>query len=61
MHIRQRIESFLRTHAIPPTRFGRDAVGDPRLVRDLRAGREPRPPLVERVEHFMNIYQETEQ
>lgn len=29
------------THGILETRFGRNAVNDPRLVHDLRLGREP--------------------
>lgn len=28
---------------VSPSRFGRDAVNDSRLVRDLAAGRQPRP------------------
>ena len=37
----QRIEAFLKESAMPPSVFGRDAVRDPRLVSDLRGGREP--------------------
>jgi hypothetical protein len=40
-----------------PTRFGRNSVRDPRLVFDMRNGREPGPRMVKRVEHFMNISQ----
>jgi hypothetical protein len=50
------IETFLRRTGMPPTRFGRDAVRDPRLVFDLRRGREPTERMRRRVEHFMNIY-----
>jgi 2,4-dienoyl-CoA reductase-like NADH-dependent reductase (Old Yellow Enzyme family) len=32
-----------------PTRFGREAVSDPRFVFDLRKGREPRSRIVNRV------------
>jgi hypothetical protein len=35
------IESCLRLSNIPPSRFGRDSVRDPRLVHDLRRGRQP--------------------
>ena len=42
MHIRRRIERYLRRTRTAPTRFGRDAVGDPRFVLDLRNGREIR-------------------
>lgn len=58
MSILRSIESFLRRTGMPPTRFGREAVRDPRLVFDLRNGREPTERLKRRVEHFMNIYAE---
>lgn len=48
------IERFLREHTMPPTRFGRLAVSDPRFVLDLRRGREPGNRVRCRVEHFMN-------
>jgi hypothetical protein len=35
------IETCLRLSNIPPSRFGRDSVRDPRLVHDLRRGRQP--------------------
>ena len=38
------VEIFLTRHGMSATQFGRDAADDPRLVSDLRAGREPRPP-----------------
>lgn len=50
----QRIETFLRESAMPPSVFGRAAVRDPRLVSDLRGGREPGRLMICRVEHFMN-------
>lgn len=53
------IEKFLREHEMPATKFGRLAANDPRLVLDLRMGREPRRPMKSRVEHFMNKYRET--
>ena len=53
------IEKFLRDHQMPATKFGRLAANDPRLVLDLRMGREPRDRMRRRVEHFMNIYRET--
>lgn len=49
MTLLRRIERYLRDSGTPPTRFGRDAVGDPRFVFDLRAGREPRPETARRV------------
>ena len=53
------IERFLASTGLPPTKFGRLAARDPRLVSDLRNGREPRPALRSRVEHFMNTFQES--
>ena len=38
MHLLRMIEQYLRRTGTPPTRFGRDAVGDPRFVGDLRNG-----------------------
>jgi len=55
----RKIERFLNLHAMPRTRFGRLAAQDPRLVDDLRNGREPRPKTKARVEHFMNTYRST--
>lgn len=49
MHLLREVEKFLRRNGTPPTRFGREAVGDPRFVFDLRNGRDPRPQTVERV------------
>lgn len=50
----RRITQFLNESQLPPTLFGRMAVGDPRLVSDLRGGRECGAALTQRVEHFMN-------
>ncbi len=41
MHVGREVEKFLKRSGMPPTRFGRLAVNDPRLVGDLRNGREP--------------------
>jgi hypothetical protein len=56
MHLLRMIEIFLKETGIAPTRFGRDAVRDPRLVHDMRRGREPGERMRRRVEHFVNIY-----
>ncbi|MBO9574259.1 MAG: hypothetical protein J7494_00840 [Sphingobium sp.] len=50
------IERFLRSSGMAPTAFGRQAARDPRLVFDLRKGREPSDRMKRRIEHFMNIY-----
>eukprot|EP01037_Dinobryon_pediforme_P026818 gene26818-29467_t len=46
MSVLQKIDRYLKASAMPPTTFGRLAVRDPRLVRDLRRGREPGPRMV---------------
>lgn len=52
----RKIEKFLEHTGMPDTRFGRLAAHDPRLVGDLRNGREPRSAMVRRVEQFMNTF-----
>jgi hypothetical protein len=54
MHLRRRIELYLRRTATAPTRFGRDVVGDPRFVFDLRNGREPREKTSARVHQWLD-------
>jgi hypothetical protein len=51
MHpILRRIERHLQATDSHPTRFGRDALGDPRLVADLKKGRQPSAATVARIE-----------
>ena len=47
------VEKFLKNTNIPPARFGREAMGDPRFVFDLRRGREPRPRTIARIRKFL--------
>jgi hypothetical protein len=47
------VSRFLRTHDIPPTRFGREAVKDPRLVTDLFAGRIARAETAAKVRAYI--------
>lgn len=54
MELLGRVERYLRRSGTPPTRFGREAVRDPRFVFDLRRGREPREPTLRRVHDFLN-------
>lgn len=49
----QRVEQFIKVSRMPPARFGRDAVGDPCFVFDLRNGREPRAATIRRVDAFI--------
>lgn len=57
MEFLRKIEKFLHDMNMAPTRFGRDAVRDPRLVFDMRNGREPGARTRKRIERFMNICQ----
>jgi hypothetical protein len=40
MELLGRVERYLRRSGTPPTRFGREALGDPRFVFDIRRGRQ---------------------
>ena len=57
MHLLREVEKFLRQSDVPPTRFGREAVGDPRFVFDLRNGRDPRPRTIARVRAYLEMAQ----
>lgn len=57
MYLLREIEKCLRAGGIAPTRFGREAVGDPRFVFDLRSGREPRARTIERVRAYLEEMQ----
>jgi hypothetical protein len=54
MRLRRRIELYLRRTSTAPTRFGRDALGDPRFVFDLRNGREPREETSARIHAWLD-------
>lgn len=45
----KRIEDYLRRSGTAPTRFGRSAVRDPRLVHDMRGGRAAGARMTRRV------------
>jgi 2,4-dienoyl-CoA reductase-like NADH-dependent reductase (Old Yellow Enzyme family) len=51
------IERFLKKTGMAPTAFGRQALRDPRLVFDIRNGREPTNRTKRRIEHFMSLYE----
>jgi hypothetical protein len=54
MNLLLRIERYMRRSGTPPTRLGRDAAGDPRLVGDLRNGRELRPETAARIAGWLD-------
>lgn len=53
MHLLRRVERYLKRSGTPAARFGREAAGDPRLVFDLRKGREPRSRLAARLSAYL--------
>lgn len=53
MSLLWKVLRYCRQTGVPPTRFGRLAVRDPRLVSDLRRGREIGPELRARIEAYM--------
>ena len=53
MHLQKTVEAYLKASGTPPTRFGRDAVRDPRLVHDMRMGREIGPRVAKRIIAFI--------
>jgi len=57
MYLLREVEKFLSQNDTAPIRFGRDAVGDPRFVFDLRKGRDPRPGTVARVRAYLEAWQ----
>lgn len=54
MNLLFRIERYLHRSKLPETRFGREVANDPRLVGDLRRGRQAGPRLVARIERFLD-------
>jgi hypothetical protein len=55
MTMLQTVEKFLRETGMAPTRFGRNAVRDPRIVFDMRNGREPTPRMCRRLDRYIAI------
>lgn len=56
MYLLRTIEVYLRRTGMTPTRFGRDAVQDPRLIHDMKRGREPGRAMTERVLAFIESH-----
>ena len=53
MELLDQIETYLAQQQMPPSKFGRLAVGDPRFVKDLRGGRLPREKTCDRVIRYL--------
>jgi hypothetical protein len=56
--ILDRIDRYLRASKTTPSRLGRDAVGDPNFVMNLRDGRQPRQATLDRVIAFIDRQEE---
>jgi hypothetical protein len=52
-----RIERHLRMRRMSSTRFGRDALGDPNLVTQLRDGRELRAATLQRIVDYLEDHE----
>ena len=50
----QRVENHLKLLRMPPSRFGREALGDPKLVFDLRRGRQLRARTAQRLLEYLD-------
>jgi predicted transcriptional regulator len=50
---RERVETFLKASGFKPTEFGRQAVGDPSFVLNLRRGRSPTLATADKVLAFI--------
>lgn len=51
--LRALVDRHLEETRTPPSTFGLKAVGDPNFVRNLRAGREPRSRIRQKVVEFI--------
>lgn len=49
----KKIEGYLRKSGMTASAFGRQVCGDPRLVWDLRRGREPGQRLTRKINAFI--------
>ena len=54
MHLMRRIQLFMKRSDMAPTRFGREAVGDPRLIADMKNGRELRDKTIARIQAWLD-------
>ena len=53
-HFHSTVEAFLERTGFKPTEFGRQAVGDPSLVLNLRRGRSPTLATADRILAFIH-------
>jgi hypothetical protein len=60
MHINRLVERFLEETDLSPTKFGRLVAHDPRLVLDMRNGREVRARMERRLRLYMAQYRDAQ-
>ncbi len=53
MTLLREIEADLGATGMPWTKFGRIVAGDPRLINDMRNGRQPRAAMVDKIRAFL--------
>ncbi len=58
-HFRERVEAFLEASGFKPTEFGRQAIGDPSFVLNLRRGRSPTLATADKVLTFITELEPT--
>ncbi len=58
MHLLQRVERHLKRTGMAATSFGRVTLNDPRLVHDLRRGREVRARTAARLNAFIEAQEQ---
>ncbi len=56
MYLDHRVAAFLRRGRMSPSEFGERAVGDRKLLGDMRYGRSPRLATADRVLAFMEAF-----
>lgn len=54
----QRIDRYLRARRMAPTRFGRDVMGDPNFVLNLRDGRQLRASTERRIHAWLDAHEQ---
>lgn len=54
MSLLYQIEACLRATRLPVSRFGRESVRDPRIVQDIRRGRQPGQRMEARLRAFIS-------
>ena len=56
----EQIDAYLRVTKMSASRLGRDALGDPQFVFQLREGREPRSRTVNRMMDYLQQHEPRE-